>query len=366
MGIFTYGSTFSRMDWFSHVCFLTHELLHVWVYFVTHGLALSRMTSHAWAFSRMGLLFHAWIVLSHVCFLTNGPVHVWVYFLTHGLALSLMISSFTYVGLLFHAWIGSLTCAFSRMVFFTYGYTFSRMDWLSHVCFVMVPSRMLSSRNGAVWRAAHGDRFLLSHSGFDPSMVSMAHSFYWPWLCADVALSVCLCFTCAALKSGNHQWLGFLQCSAIPVQLFTSWAMTMIGPLPTTQLGNNWIVTWIDQTTKTIVAAAAAAPTSKKTLTRLTFWEICCCFELPLNLTMDNDMWLNNRLWENLWKMCNSKLKFTSSYHPQADPAEKVNWQVMESLRAVVATVAQYDEWDLALPHITFGLNTHARCQYHH
>jgi len=31
----------------------------------------------------------------------------------------------------------------------------------------------------------------------------------------------------------------------------------------------------------------------------------------------------------------------------------------MEALRAAVATVAQYDEWDLALPHIMFGLNTH-------
>ena len=46
----------------------------------------------------------------------------------------------------------------------------------------------------------------------------------------------------------------------IPVQPFTSWAMDMIGPFPTTKLGNNWIVTWVDRTTKTIVAAAAAAP----------------------------------------------------------------------------------------------------------
>jgi len=52
--------------------------------------------------------------------------------------------------------------------------------------------------------------------------------------------------------------------------------------------------------------------------------------------------------------MCGSKLKFTSSYHPQADPAERSNRQVMEALRAAVTTVAQYDEWDLALPHITF------------
>ena len=56
--------------------------------------------------------------------------------------------------------------------------------------------------------------------------------------------------------------------------------------------------------------------------------------------------------------MFGSKLKFTSSYHPQADPAERANRQVMEVLRTAVATVAQYDKWDLALPHITFGLNT--------
>ena len=99
--------------------------------------------------------------------------------------------------------------------------------------------------------------------------------------------------------------------------------MDMIGPLPTTKLGNNWIVTWVDRITKTIVAAAAAAPTSKETL-RLTFREICCRFGLPLNLTMDNDVQFNNGLWKSLWKMCGSKLTFTSSYHSQADPIERI------------------------------------------
>jgi len=68
---------------------------------------------------------------------------------------------------------------------------------------------------------------------------------------------------------------------------------------------------------------------------------------------------VNNGLYKGLWKMCGSKLKFTSSYHPQVDPTERANHQVMEALRAAMATVAQYDKWDLALQHITFGLNTH-------
>jgi len=101
--------------------------------------------------------------------------------------------------------------------------------------------------------------------------------------------------------------------------------MDMIGPLPITKLGNKWIVTWVDQSTKTIVAAADAGFTFKETLARLTFRETCCRFGLPLNLTMDNDVRFNNRLWKSLLKMCGSKLQFTLSYHPQADPANRAN-----------------------------------------
>ena len=52
-------------------------------------------------------------------------------------------------------------------------------------------------------------------------------------------------------------------------------------------------------------------------------------------------------------------MRFTSSYNPQSDPAEHANRQVLEDLRTTVVTVVQYDEWDEALPHVTFGLNTH-------
>ena len=52
-------------------------------------------------------------------------------------------------------------------------------------------------------------------------------------------------------------------------------------------------------------------------------------------------------------------MRFTSNYNPQSDPTERANRQVLEVLRAAVATVVQFDEWDEVLPHVTFGLNTH-------
>ena len=60
-----------------------------------------------------------------------------------------------------------------------------------------------------------------------------------------------------------------------------------------------------------------------------------------------------------MWRLCGTRLRFTSSYNPQSYPAERANRQVLEALRAAVATVVQYDEWDLALPHMDFGLNNH-------
>jgi len=163
---------------------------------------------------------------------------------------------------------------------------------------------------GAVLRAAHSDSLLAGHLGIDHTTVCITHSFYWPGFYDDVVHFVRSCRTCAASKGRNHQQLGIPQFSAIPVQPFTSYTIDMIGPLPTTKLGNNRIVTWADQTTKTIVTAVAAPPTSKETLTRLTFREICCHFGLLLNLTMDNNVRFNNGLWKSLWKMCGSKLKF--------------------------------------------------------
>ena len=214
------------------------------------------------------------------------------------------------------------------------------------------------SMRKVVLEAAHGE-VLTGHPGTARTAAAVARHFYWPSLYADVANFVRSCPTCIAAKSATNARLGVESFSSVPVQPFSHWAMDLIGPLPKTKMGNEWIVTWVDRTSKTIVAEAArTGRTSTKDLASMTFRHICCRFGLPLTLTHDNDVRFRS-LWRALWDLLGTKIKCTSAHNPQSDPAERANRQILKALRAAVSTVGQYDEWDEALPHICFGLNTH-------
>jgi len=153
----------------------------------------------------------------------------------------------------------------------------------------------------SVLRAAHGDSILAGHPGIDRTYAAVAYAYYWPNLAADVAHFVRSCAVCVETKSSNQLRMGTDTFSAIPLQPFTIWAMDLVRPLPPTKKGRTWIVTWVNRTSKMIVAATAAdgQMTSEK-LVLLTFKEICCRFGLPLNLTMDNDVKFVSSLWQSL------------------------------------------------------------------
>ena len=145
----------------------------------------------------------------------------------------------------------------------------------------------------------------------------------------------------------------------MPDEPFSHWAMDMIGPMPRSKSGNDLIVTWVDRTSKMIVAEAIqSGKSSSRDLAELTFKHICCRFGIPAKLTHDNDVRFQ-AVWKELWGLLGTKIKCTSAYNPQSDPAERANRQVLEALRAAVYTVKDFDAWDEALPHICFGLNTH-------
>jgi len=126
----------------------------------------------------------------------------------------------------------------------------------------------------AVLRAAQGDSVLTGHPGIDRTDAAVSYAYYWPGLFADVAHFVLSCNVCAVSKSSNQLRMGADSFSAIPLQPFTSWAMDLIGPLHASKKESTWIVTWVDRTSKTIVASTAAdTDMSSEAIALLTFCE---------------------------------------------------------------------------------------------
>ena len=209
-----------------------------------------------------------------------------------------------------------------------------------------------------VLRAAHGE-LLAGHPGIARTASVVSGSYYWPALYSDVAHFVRTCPACNAAKSSSQARFGVESFATVPDEPFSHWAMDMIGPMPRSKSGNDLIVTWVDRTSKMIVAEAIqSGKSSSRDLAELTFKHICCRFGIPAKLTHDNDVRFQ-AVWKELWGLLGTKIKCTSAYNPQSDPAERANRQVLEALRAAVYTVKDFDAWDEALPHICFGLNTH-------
>ena len=121
------------------------------------------------------------------------------------------------------------------------------------------------------------------------------------------------CRTCSTAKSSSGLQLGVDNFSSVPVQPFTHWSMDLIGPLPKSRSGNDLILTWVDRTSKLIVARALRqGNSSARVLADMTFEAICCRFGLPARLTHDNDVRFRS-LWKELWRLLNTKITCTSA-----------------------------------------------------
>jgi hypothetical protein len=147
-----------------------------------------------------------------------------------------------------------------------------------------------------------------------------------------------------------------LQPLKVPEWKWEEIGMDFIVGLPHTRDGYDFIWVIVDRLTKVAHFIPMKTTYSGAQLTHLYMSRIVCLHGIPKKIVADRGTQFTSRFWKRLHKSMDTKLNFSSAYHPQTDGHRERTNQVLEDM--LRACALKYGKgWDKSLPHAEFSYN---------
>jgi hypothetical protein len=132
--------------------------------------------------------------------------------------------------------------------------------------------------------------------------------------------------------------------------------MDFIVGLPRTRDGYDSIWVIVDRLTKVAHFIPVCTTYTGAKLAELYMSRIVCLHGVPKKIVSDRGTQFTSRFWEKLHESMDTKLNFSSAYHPQTDgQTERTNQILDDMLRACV--LKHGGSWDKSLPYAEFSYN---------
>jgi transposase InsO family protein len=148
---------------------------------------------------------------------------------------------------------------------------------------------------------------------------------------------VALCDNCQRVKAERQRPIGLLQPLKIPQWKWEEISIDFIVRLPTMQSGYDSIWVIVDQFLKVAYFIPIKTTYKGAKLPELYIARIVCLHGVPKKIASDRGTQFTSRFWEKLHEAMDTKLSFSSAYHPQTDgQTERVN-QILEDMLRVCA-----------------------------
>jgi transposase InsO family protein len=148
---------------------------------------------------------------------------------------------------------------------------------------------------------------------------------------------VALCDNCQRVKAERQRPMRLLQPLKIPQWKWEEISIDFIVRLPTMQSGYDSIWVIVDQFLKVAYFIPIKTMYKGAKLPELYIARIVCLHGVPKKIASDRGTQFTSRFWEKLHEAMDTKLNFSSAYHPQTDgQTERVN-QILEDMLRVCA-----------------------------
>ena len=187
------------------------------------------------------------------------------------------------------------------------------------------------------------------HLGIAKTLKKVRQRFYWPGYKADIARWIKGCIVCESISGKMNPQRAPLQ----PRPVFRRMdriACDLMGPVPTSEQGNSYILVVADYFTKYTEAYALPDMTAQTVADKLST-EWFCRFGTAVCLHSDQGRQFESALFKELCKTWDIHKTRTARYRPQSDGVvERQNRTIRKILRSLIEDIKTWDE------HLPFAL----------
>ena len=196
---------------------------------------------------------------------------------------------------------------------------------------------------------------MAGHPGERRTWARISETYTWFRSKRDVVIMVKGCLVCAkhnTRRVGSQASKKTVPVEGIPL---SQWAMDVLGPLPKSGDGNQYILVVTDLLTKWV--ELFAMPDQKAQTVVECLISVINRYSIPASILSDNGSNFKSNLVKKLFETLQVKPIYTSPYHPESDgQCERFNSTLVQTLRKLIEE--RPEEWNRKLQYVAFSYRT--------
>lgn len=193
------------------------------------------------------------------------------------------------------------------------------------------------------------------HPGVRKTLLRVKRHYYWPGMTQHIVNWVKSCNSCMEKRGHKPKALAPLQRSEIPEGPFQKVAIDIVGPLPISDQGNKYLITYIDHFSRWCEAYPVPEIGSKDVAR--TLLDFTSRFGCPAVILTDKGTNLISESMQSLYRSLGIKKVQTTAYHPQGNGMLEVYHRSLGNALSHLVN-DNHTDWDLKLNYALLAYRT--------